>query len=147
MIYKYVEIEHSFTKHNGDIFRGFGIYQIILDTNVFEIEFNFRPDDLNDGYEIELLYRLNGTYENPKIDNVFKLYRTLTHIYHTKFKEIYPQLNKPAHFKIKGVTGKFMNFERDFRKDKIAEYYIKKCLNIKNSYYDFENNLILDLDN
>ena len=126
--------------------RGYLIYEFNVNDITYTVELNVRPDDLNGGNELELLYKANGDYQKTKAENIWKLYYTLSTIYLEGLKEFILNGVNITHFKIKGfLTG---NGEKsiDKRKDRIGVSYIKKYCNITDTFEDIEYNTILKID-
>ena len=119
------------------------IYQFEVNDNLYTAELNVRPDEINGGNELELLYKANNTFEHIKSENIWKLYHTISMIYIEGIKELVLNKINISHIKIKGLTGVIDNNISDKKKDRIGISYIKKYCNINDIFEDNMGNTIL----
>lgn len=123
--------------------RVYFIYEFEVNNDVYSVELNVRPDVINGGNELELLYKANTTFEHIKSENIWKLYHTISMIYMEGIKELVLNKINISHIKIKGLTGVINNNIPDKKKDRIGIIYIKKYCNITDIFEDIDGNTIL----
>lgn len=125
---------------------GYLIYEFEVNDNLYTAELNVRPDDLNGGNELELLYKANGCYEQFKAENIWKLYYTFSMIYVEGLREFISNNLNISHIKIHGFISISGDETADTRKDRIGTSYIKKYCNITDVFEDNNGNIILKID-
>lgn len=127
--------------------RGYIIYEFQVNNDSYIAELNVRPDDINGGNELELLYKANGDYQQIKAENIWRLYYTLSLIFVEGAREFVSSNIKISHLKIKGFALTITKEEFiDKRKDRIGVSYIKKYCNITDVFEDNMGNTILKFD-
>lgn len=123
--------------------RGYLIYEFQVNNDLYSAELNVRPDELNGGTELELLYKVNDGYEQITAENIWKLYYTISMIYVEGVREFVSNDMDISHFKIKGFSAIMGEDTIDARKDRVGIKYIKKYCNIIDIFEDTESNIIL----
>jgi hypothetical protein len=135
--------------NDGEKYFGCDIYQFGLAGYTYNAEINYRVDETNGGYEIQLLYKTEECeYEQISIKNAFALYNILSQCYLASLYKLIPKVNgEVPHIKLfggkPGDDGVFVN---DERKNKIAIKYIHRVLPIKEVFLDSKGNSILIID-
>ena len=137
--------EHYFYKHEDGIYRGCDKYHFFFEGYDIFVETNVRPDDINGGYEFEILYYTELDYEKIKIGyNIFKLYKILIEIYLKSFTELIQKIPDLPHLKICGFESVANDkIIQDKRKVNIAINYVKKILPIEKIFVDLQDNTII----
>ena len=123
--------------------RGYLIYEFQVNDDLYSAELNVRPDEINGGTEIELLYKANDGYEQIIAENIWKLYYTISMIYVEGVREFVSSNVDISHFKIRGFSSIMGDDVVDTRKDRIGIKYIKKYCNITDVFEDNKGNIIL----
>jgi len=135
--------------NNGDKYFGCDIYQFGLAGYTYNAEINYRVDETNGGYEIQLLYKTEEfEYQQISIKNAFKLYNILSDCYLASLYKLVPKVDgEVPHIKLFGGTpGEDGWFVNDERKNKIAIKYIQRVLPIQKIFVDSNGNTILVID-
>jgi len=135
--------------NDGEKYFGCDIYQFELAGYTYNAEINYRVDETNGGYEIQLLYKTEEyEYEQISIKNAFALYNILSQCYLVSLYKLVPKVNgKVPHIKLFGGKpaddGWLVN---DERKNRIAIKYIHRVLPITEVFVDPKGNTILIID-
>lgn len=95
---------------------------------------------------MELLYKANGSYEQIKSENIWKLYYTFSMIYVEGLRKFISNNLNISHIKIHGFISSSGDETTDARKDRIGISYIKKYCNITDVFGDNNGNIILKID-